>query len=76
MAEFKKWQSKEREGSSVMAFSKIIFTNLFYNPIDQDGNSQNFLRQILKIFITLGLNFLRFLILKVVFKAYIIKGWC
>ena len=40
----------------------------------QGGNSQNFLRQILNIFVTLGLNILRFLRLKVVFKADIIKG--
>ena len=40
------------------------------------GNSQTFLKQILKISVTLGLNILRFLRLKVVFKADIIKGWC
>ncbi len=40
---------------------------------DQGGYSQNFLRQILKIFITLGLNILRFYRPKVFFKANISK---
>ena len=44
---------------------------------DQLGrDSQNFLRQICKFFGTLGLNNLRFLRLKVVSMADIMKGWC
>jgi hypothetical protein len=39
---------------------------------DQGGYSQNFLRQILKIFVTLGLNILRFYRP----KANISKVWC
>ena len=37
-------------------------------------NLQNFLRQIRKIFVTLGLKILRFARLKVIFEADIIKG--
>jgi hypothetical protein len=39
--------------------------------IEQGGYSQNFLRQILKIFVTLGLNILRFYGPKGFFKANI-----
>ncbi len=38
------------------------------------ANSQNFLRQIHKIFVTLGLKISRFLILNVDFEANITKG--
>jgi len=37
------------------------------------GNSQNFLSIIVRFFVTLGLKILRFLRLKVVFEADIIK---
>ena len=40
----------------------------------QGGNSQNFLKQFLKIFITLGLKILGLVRLKVIFEADIIKG--
>jgi hypothetical protein len=46
--------------------------NIGFYPV-QGGYSQNFLRQILKIFIILGLNILRFYGPKVFFKANISK---
>ncbi len=42
----------------------------------QGGYSQNFLIQILKIFVTLGLIILKFYRPKVFFKANISKVWC
>jgi hypothetical protein len=39
--------------------------------MNQGPNSQNFLRQILKIFVTLGLNILRFLYTKSIFSKQI-----
>ena len=40
------------------------------------GNSQNFLKRILKIFVTLGLKILIVLRLKQVFETDILKCWC
>ncbi len=42
----------------------------------QGRKSQNFLRRICKIFVTLGLKILILLRFKKVFKADILKGWC
>jgi hypothetical protein len=44
------------------------------NVSEQGSDLQNFLRQIRKLFVTFGLYILKFLILKVVFEADIIKG--
>jgi len=38
------------------------------------GDSQNFLRKFVRFFLTLGLKILRFLSLKIVIEADIIKG--
>ena len=51
----------------------VCFSLDYINNLAQGGYSQNFLRQILKIFVTLGLNILRFYRPKVFFKANISK---
>jgi len=42
----------------------------------QGGDSQNFLRKFLRFFVTLNLKILRLFLLKALFEADIIKGWC
>jgi hypothetical protein len=40
----------------------------------QGGDSQNFLRKLVRFFVTLGLKILRLFRLKVLFEADVIKG--
>ncbi len=52
---------------------KIFYDKRKLEIVALGGYSQNFLRQILKIFVTLGLNILRFYRLKVFLQQILVK---